>query len=255
MGLRQRVLLALTCAAWVAACGGETAGELISIEIAVRAAPAEAADLDAFETDTGYAVTLQEASVRIGPILAFSPEATARREQGVWGRLQDAWVSTAHAHGGIDLVSGRVVRAEWLDPVTIDALDADTQVLGEVQAEQGVVDAVTLELSRATGVGAQVNVRGDAERRDEALSFEGALTLEDDPVSARRVELVHEHIELTEGGRLTVIVHPDRLLRGADLARAPTEDGLSTLSPDSQPGRAFAIAARSPSAFSIEWRP
>lgn len=252
-----------TLAPWIAgmllltaaACGGETSGELVTIEVAVKSAPAEAERADTFENDTGYAVTLEEARVRIGPIFAFSPEASARRERTALEHLQESFVSTARAHGGIDLVSGRVVRAEWLEPVTLDLLDTETDVLGEIEAEQGLVDAITLELSRADGEGPQVTVRGEAERGDEALSFEGALTLEDEPVAGRRVELAHEHIELTQGGRLTIIVHPDRLLRGADLARAPIEDGRATLSPDSQPGRAFAIAARSPAAYSIEWRP
>jgi hypothetical protein len=238
----------------VAACGGETPGELVTIELALRSEPADAESVASFETDTGYAVTLEEASVRIGPIFAFSPEALAAKSP-LWERLQASFVSTAHAHGGIDLVSGRVVRAEWLEPVTLDALETETQLLGEIQAEQGVVDAITLELSRGGREGAQIVVRGAAEQDEAQLSFEGALTLEDDPVSARRVELVHEDIEITEGGRLTIVVHPDRWLRGAELARAPVEDGVATISADSQPGRAFAIAARSPAAFSIEWRP
>lgn len=253
MGLlstRVACLLALV----TSACGGETPGELVTIELALRSEPADAESVESFETDTGYAVTLEEASVRIGPIFAFSPEALATRRSG-WELLQESLVSTAHAHGGIDLVSGRVVRAEWLEPVTVDALDTETQLLGEIQAEQGVVDAITLELSRAGSEGAQVVVRGEAEQGEERLSFEGALTFEDDPVSARRVELAHEDIELTEGGRLTIVVHPDRWLRGAELARAPVEDGVAMFSADSQPGRAFAIAARSPAAFSIEWRP
>jgi hypothetical protein len=236
------------------ACGGETPGELVTIELALRSEPADAESLASFETDTGYAVTLEEASVRIGPIFAFSPEAMAKK-QSPWELLEESLVSTAHAHGGIDLVSGRVVRAEWLEPVTVDALETETQLLGEIQAEQGLVDAITLELSRAGREGAQVVVRGEGEQGEAQLSFEGALTLEDDPVSARRVELVHEDIEITEGGRLTIVVHPDRWLRGAELARAPVEDGVATFAPDSQPGRAFAIAARSPAAFSIEWRP
>ena len=247
--IRSACCLLLT----VTACGGDTPGELVTIEVAVKSAAAEADALDSFETDTGYAVTLDEASVRIGPILAFSPEALARAEEPILDAL--SFVSTAHAHGGIDLVSGRVVRAEWLEPVTIDALEGEARVLGEIEAEAGIVDAITLELSRASDDGAQVRVRGEAQQGEQALTFEGALTLDDEPVSGRRIELVHEYIELTEGGRLTIIVHPDRLLRGADLSRAPLQDGASILTDDSQPGRALAIAARSPAAFSVEWRP
>lgn len=245
------------CAALAAlamACGGETAGEVVAIEIAVKSAPSEGDSVSEFETDTGYAVELAEASIRLGPIFAFAPEPMARAEPSLWEMLAEGLVPTAHAHGGVDLVSGRIVRAEWLEPVTLDVLDTDAVVLGEIDAERGVVDAITLELARAASKGAQVRVRGGATREDEAVAFEGSLTLGDDPLD-RRVELVHEHIELTDGGRLTIVVHPDVWLRDADFSRATVVDGAWQLEPGSQPGRAFEIGARSPAAFSIEWRP
>jgi hypothetical protein len=241
-------------AALAMACGGETAGEVVTIELALKSAPSEGDSVSELETDTGYAVELEEASIRLGPIFAFAPEPMARTKPTLWQTLGEGFVSVAHAHGGVDLVSGRTVRAEWLEPVTLDALDTETVVLGEVEAEQGVVDALTLELAREASEGAQVSVRGSATRDTAALSFEGSLTLGDD-AQDRRVELVHEHIELTDGGRLTIIVHPDVWLRDADFARAPVDDGTSSLEPESQPGRAFQIGARSPAAFSIEWRP
>jgi hypothetical protein len=245
------------CAALAAlamACGGDTAGEVVTIEIALKSASSAGDSVSEFETDTGYAVELEEASIRLGPIFAFAPEPMARAEPSLWDMLGEGFVPVARAHGGVDLVSGRIVRAEWLEPVTLDALDTDAVVLGEIEAEQGVVDAITLELPRAASKGAQVSVRGDATRDDETFAFEGSLVLGDDPLD-RRVELVHEHIELTDRGRLTIVVHPDVWLRDADLSRATVVDGARQLEPDSQPGRAFRIGARSPAAFSIEWRP
>jgi len=238
-----------------AACGGETAGELISIEVALRSEPAESDALASFETDTGYSVELDEASVRVGPILAFSPEARAEAPRSILRLVSDALVPVAQAHGGVDLVSGRLVRAEWLEPVTLDALDGETVVLGEVQAEAGAVDAVTLELAREGAEGAQLELRGEAARDGQTLAFSGELILDDNPL-ARRIELVHEDFALTEGGRLTIVVHPDVWLRDAELARAPVDaEGMAQLAPDNQPGRALEIGARSPAAYSIEWRP
>jgi len=237
------------------ACGGETAGEVVTIEIALKSAPSEGDSVSDFETNTGYTVALEEASVRLGPLFAFAPEPMARARPSLRQLLSEAFVSVAHAHGGVDLVSGRMVRAEWLEPETLDALDTDAFVLGEIEAEQGVIDAITLELAREASEGAQVELRGTAARDGETVAFEGSLTLGDDPLE-RRVELVHEHIELTAGGRLTIVVHPNAWLRGAELDRAPVDgDGVASLTQDSQPGRAFEIAARSPAAFSIEWRP
>jgi hypothetical protein len=236
------------------ACGDATAGEIVTIEIALKSAPSAGDSVAELETDTGYAVELEQASIRLGPIFAFAPEPMARAEPSLWDRLGECFVSIARAHGGVDLLSGRVVRAEWLEPATLDALDDDTVVLGEIEAEQGVIDAVTLELAREASEGAQVRVRGIATREDETLAFEGLLTLGDDPVD-RRVELVHEPIDLTDGGRLTIVVHPDVWLRDADFSRAHVVDGTWTLAPDRQPGRAYRIGARSPAAFSIEWRP
>jgi hypothetical protein len=236
------------------ACGGDTAGEVIAIEIALKSAPSRRDSVSEFETDTGYAVALEAASIRLGPIFAFAPDPMARAKTPLWDTLGQGFVSVAHAHGGVDLVSGRIVRAEWLEPVTLDVLATDDVVLGEIEAERGVVDAVTLELARAAAKGAQVRVRGSATREDEKVAFEGSLTLGDDPLD-RRIELVREHIELTDGGRLTVVVHPDVWLDDADLARATVTDGTWTLTPESQPGRALHIGTRSPAAFSIEWRP
>lgn len=245
---------ALLIALAVPACGGETAGELVTIEVAIRSEPSEGGSVTRFETDTGYAVELEDAHVRIGPIFAFAPEPMARLERSPWGRLRGSFVSVARAHGGVDLISGRTVRAEWLEPVTLDALDTDAVVLGEVQAERGLVDAITLELAREGGDGPQVIVGGDAARAGEVVRFEGAVLLGDEALD-RRVELVHEHIELTEGGRLTLVVHPDVWLRDAEFARAPVQDGASRLTSDTQPGRALQIGVRSPAAFSLEWRP
>jgi hypothetical protein len=254
MMLRSALALALVLGVTAAACGGDTAGEVVVIEVALRSAPSEGGSVAEFETDTGYAIELETARVRLGPIFAFAPESMARAKPSAWEMLREGFVSVAHAHGGIDLVSGRVVRAEWLEPVTLDALDTETVVLGEIEAEQGAVDAITIELAREAAKGAQVTLGGNAARAAEQLSFEGTLTLGDDPL-ARRVELAHEHLALTDGGRLTITVHPDVWLRDAELGRAPVDDGVSTLTPDSQPGRALDIAARSPAAFSIEWRP
>jgi hypothetical protein len=251
---RRTSMLALLLGLLAVACGGETAGEIVVIEVALKSEPSAGGSATEFDTDTGYAVELETARLRLGPIFAFAPEPVARAKPSAWDMLRGGLVSVARAHGGIDLVSGRVVRAEWLEPVTLDALDTATVVLGEIEAEQGVVDAITLELARAASEGAQLRLSGSASRDGERLSFEGSLALGDDPLE-RRVELVREPIELTDGGRLTIVVHPDVWLRDAEIGRAPVDDGVSTLTPDSQPGRALDIAARSPAAFSFEWRP
>src|SRR5688572_9306943 len=149
MLLRTWRIGALASLALAAACGGDTAGEVVVIEVALASAPRDSDSVAEFETDTGYAVELETARVRLGPIFAFAPEALARAKPSAWDMLREGLVSVAHAHGGIDLVSGRVVRAEWLEPVTLDALATETVVLGEIEAEQGVVDAITLELARA----------------------------------------------------------------------------------------------------------
>jgi hypothetical protein len=241
------------CALVLVACGGETAGEIVSLEIALESVADEGQELGAFETDTGYTVALDEARVRLGPILAFAPEPMAR--SSVLDRLSDALLPVARAHGGVDLVSGRIVRAEWLEPVAFDVLEPASVVLGTIEAEAGAVDAITVELARAGEAGPQLYVRGSAMRDGEAFPFEGELTLGDDPLM-RRVELVRRDIALSEGGRLTLRVHPSTWLRDADFARAPLDDeGSALLDPDSQPGRAFAIGARSPAAFSITWEP
>jgi hypothetical protein len=243
--------------AFALACGGETAGEIVAIDIALESAADEERALGAFETDTGYTVELEAASVRLGPIFAFAPEPIARRARvkPLFELVSDALVPVARAHGGVDLVSGRIVRAEWLEPVTLDLLEPDLVVLGTVDAEAGAVDAITVEIARAGQGGPQLHVRGTATRAGEAIAFEGELGLDDDPLE-RRIELVRQDIALTQGGRLTLRVHPSAWLRDVEFSRAPPGDaGTAILTSNSQPGRALQIGARSPDAFSIDWEP
>jgi len=196
-----------------------------------------------------WEVVLEEARIALGPAYAFAPR---EEELTFLERLSPR--SIARAHGGFDPLDGRMVRAELLDQVAVDALSADPVVLPTL-AEVGPSNelAVTLlpptDANEAVMHGHQAWVRGVATRGDEERVFEGGLVVEDEG-SARRVSNIDLDAVFSEGGTLTVQVDARRWLDGVDFERIPAE-----ITPDSQAHAAWRIGARSPAAYAVTWTP
>jgi hypothetical protein len=251
---RATALATLVWLALASACGGETEGQ--SIALRWRATGSDAAT--AFATDTGWQVTLAEARIGLDSISAIAGEPQSR---GAVALLSDLLVPVARAHGGHDDASGRRVRAEWLDPVAIDALAAGPERLGTVIAEAGDVAAIKLELARSAAKlpdslhGFQAYVRGTAERDQMRVPFAGGVHVANDE-PARRVE-TKVKLELSDGGALSVAVHAEEWLRDAEFDRLPeADDGAEReITADDQVGRAMLIGVRSPDAFEVTYQP
>lgn len=236
------------------ACGGSTEGRTIQIELAFEGSPAARAP---FTTGTGWEVELSAARVALGPIYLFAPEGSARARSGLL-------VSTAHAHGGVDVLTGRRVRAELLEPVMVDALAERAAPAAMLIAEAGPIDAAMLEISRVRdlpeGEARALYVAGTARRagdggEDEVIAFEGVLAL-GDPALERRIEITREAIDLEAKPRLTLRVQPEIWLDGARFERlaaaAPNDpDAPRPITAGDQVGRALRIGARSPDAYAL----
>jgi hypothetical protein len=254
----QSCVAALAACAWLtlaSACGGETAGESITLRWQAAGADDTA---KTFTTDTGWQVTLDEAQLGLESISAIASEPQSR---GAVAFLSDLLVPVARAHGGHDDANGRRVRAEWLDPVALDALAAEPRRLGNVIAEAGDIATIKLELARSADAlpgslhGFQAYVRGSAEKDGARVPFAGGVHLAaDEP--ARRVE-TKVKFELFDGGALVVSVHPEEWLREAEFGRLPeADDGADREIPaDSQVSRAMSIGVRSPDAFEVMYQP
>jgi hypothetical protein len=253
----RRIVFALSAFVAVAApasCGHGTGGRLVSIEWAVAGVAEEGHALGESVTDLGWHVRLSEAWLSIGTMRAHRPTGLLTR-QGWPGLL----VSRARAHGGGSYESDGP-RAEWLEPVTVNALYPEPQVLGWDVAEAGAIDRVEVELQAAQGIwptflaGALLWVRGEAEREGSVVRFEGRLTL-----SGAETILVVDNIAavgtLEEGGRLTVGVRTGRWFEGLqfDLLEPGGDDDFATIEPGTQARNALYLGARSPRAFTVTW--
>ncbi|MEY4582470.1 MAG: hypothetical protein RL701_7173 [Pseudomonadota bacterium] len=249
--------ISVTCAlavSWIAACGSETAGKLVTVTWQFdQNSTGENAD---FTTATGYAVHLDEALLNVAAAYAYAP-ASATQSAVAW--LSHWGVSVAHAHGGLDAESGRKVLAEWPmseGAAVVDALASNTLKLQSSSAEAGTVAAVKLELAAsATGPQAQLHggsmfVRGRAERDDVRMAFAATVALEA-ALEARSIDLTSLDEPLDADAVLHVAVHPAVWFQHCEFAELPTAttDDAVDVAADTQVGRALVIGVRSPEAF------
>src|SRR5690606_27944659 len=133
MNLRAVLRLAATLLVASFACSSGTTGRVVAIDARFVGDPSATS----FDTSLGFDVTLERAELVVGPVYAFAPadEPIATRPRAL--RLR----SVARAHGGLDPLDGRKVRAEVLERVLVDALSdtlSDTPRTFEALAEEGV---------------------------------------------------------------------------------------------------------------------
>lgn len=230
------LMLLTTAALWPAACA-DTPGAVVPIEVAARGV----GNPEPFETSTGWTVTLDEAWVAVAAFRAYA-------EGSVMARFGP---SLALAHGGTDPLNGRRVRAEWLEPVVLDALDPTARTLGTIDAETGSLDEASVTLDEPTGGDTRGHVawvRGTATRGEDTIHFEGGLTLEDE-VLIRRVENIALEGELAEGDRWVLTADPKLWLADAAFDRLD-EGEPRTITPESQVHGALRLGLRNSRAWS-----
>lgn len=228
MRLSIAVVLAL------AACGESgTGGQVVRYRLA-----AEPVGGSSFATRTGWQVELEEARIAVGPLYLYAnPPPSAFRPL-------DLILPAAHAHSGFDEYDGGEVRGELLEPVIVDAIGG-LQELAELEGVAGPIRSAGLDLLPEVD-GHQAFVRGHATRGDEAISFEGWLTLPSDPRD-RRVVGIPVEVELAEGTQVVLQIHVDRWFSDADFSALPG----GAITSDTQVHTAWRLGARGWGAFTI----
>ena len=210
--------LALTLAA--PSCNAGTGGRLVPIELRLVGDPSASR----FTTALGFEVTLDEAELVVGPLYAFAPadEPITRRTHGA--------LAVAHAHGGLDPLDGRKVRAETL-------------------AEEGTIDElrVGLEAEPTQLDGHLARVVGTATRDDVTRAFEAFVDVGASP-NERRV-LVPFAAELTEGSVLELRLDPRAWLDGVAFDRLGACESPCDFPDGSQAATAAALGVRSVRAY------
>lgn len=239
--------IGLGVAAWIAVACTSTAGVPITLTLELESLSDGAAT-----TPTGWRVELDEAWVLIGPVYAYAPldedaMAMARRLLGP---------PVAHAHGGFDPLTDRLVRAEYLDQVAFDALSNDPLNLGEIDGLLGAVDEASavldapLEDADGPTRGHHLWVAGTATRDDETVRFEGGLDLPEEGLSRRVDAIAVDGPPLAEGSVLRLGVDASAWLAEADFSSlVGAGSDVRTITPDLQPYRAWRLGARSPDSF------
>jgi hypothetical protein len=228
----------------LAACGGETAGELVEIDLSIQVQGQDDLPVGTFETETGFRVVLEEARLGLSSIMVY-----AQQEQAF--KLSDLFLGHALAHGGYDPFNGKRVRVEYAEPVIVDLLDTAPKELGSVEAEAGAMESATLIFAELAGRSAQAYVRGTATQGDDVIPFEGELTLPDERL-LRRVDGIPIQGSISALGELRVSIRPHLFFDEAHFERLEGAD-TRQLTADTQVHTSWVFGIRSTKTYEAEW--
>ena len=230
----------------LSACG-TTPGRAIAFAVEVAGA-----DLPPFVTSTGWQVTLEEASISLGPVYVYAPEPAPVVA------LSRALVPLARAHGGTDPFGQRELRAEILEQHPIDALDGAPQPLGIAVGSEGDSSDLVLALAPPhapsdASHGRTLWIAGLAEKDGALVPFEGGLDFPDEGL-ARFVEGVPIAAHMDSLGTLRIELHVERWLDQAHFDRLEMRGGdRATITDGDQVSLAWRLGARHPDAYGARW--
>lgn len=239
-----------------AACDAGTSGRLAEVSFSASALAESGAPLGVFSTDTGWSVVLTEAKLVLGGVYVFSPDPAER------SALASLFAPPlARAHGGVDPLAGRTVRAQWLEPFVLDALSTTVVDLGADLAEVGEADALELRLVpppsalAAATSGHVAYVAGTATKGAVTVDFAGGLDVPD-VGTQRRIESIAFDATLDDGGRVALGLRVATWFRGVHFDRLPPADpasGIAPLAAGSQPYEALRLGIRNPLSYEASY--
>ena len=244
-----------------AACDSGTSGRLGEVSLTASSLAEGSAPLGVFTTDTGWSVVLTEAKLVLAGVYAFAPDPA---EQAALASLFAPGLlapGLARAHGGVDPLANRKVRAQWLDPLVFDALSAAPVELGPELAELGATDALELRLAPPPAElapetqGHVAYVAGTATRGATTIDFQGGIDVPD-VGTTRRIESIAFEATLAAGGVVSLGLRPATWFRGVELERLPAPDpstGVTALVAGSQPYEALRLGIRNPLAYEASY--
>lgn len=254
---RHRLALTLTLAVAAAAgCGDSTGNALVRFRAQGAGVERDVSEPLRFTNDQGWAVTLTEARMALGPVyLNTVPPLEARRWRApsidrLLPALGDLLIAPAWADGSDQLGAGRVV-AQVTSQVEVDLL-SPTPVPFTAGGDGTSDPARSAEVwlyNRSSLRDAAVRVAGVARKDDVEVPFAGAVVADASLVTssapldvARRVRGIPVDITAREGGTLTLRVDPRPWFRGASfdaLTANPVDaEGRHPFTPADNVGRA-----------------
>lgn len=235
------------------ACDADTGGAIVPVALSVQSLPEPGSPLGVFTTDTGWDVVLTDARIELGSFYAFAKDAIDDPFASLLGP------SIARAHGGIDPLSGRRVRAQYLEPVVVDALVATESALGTILAEAGELEVAEVRLTdpnpanAAALHGGHLYVAGTATKDATSVDFAGAVTIPDEGTS-RRIEGIAIDGSLASGTTIELSLEAARFFGGVHFDEMPVADpmtGIRPIAPGSQPYAAIGLGLRNPRAYAV----
>lgn len=221
---RRHLLLAS-----LAACGGTGRSR--------RTFPVEiAAKLPTAPNDFGWAVTLERASVGVGPVRFFTGKvAIARRFD-----LSSLFIGTAYAHPG-HYMQGEAL-AELLTTAEVDLLGAPVE-LGIAEAVTGEYGSLQLTLGNPGAT-----LAGTATKDGTTVRFVTSAVTPPTPLEG----VAFERDLQTELGAVRIEVEIAKWLRRMDFSKAPVVDGLATVD-SGEALNGFERGIEDTSAYLVTW--
>lgn len=257
-GRRALRLAALTgLASALSYCGGSTRGTPIELEVEVTATAASG-DPARFETATGWAVTLDEAAVRFGPVWFYGGGRRASLE------LPRPGLRAALAHPADGTFDRGPVLSEILAQHAVDLLAGPTP-LGTYEGIEGQLETLEVQLrpdgygplgidaAAAALDGATFRLAGVAQKDGARVPFvaEGDL-----PEAQQVIDSIDTDLSLDgRSGRLVIEIHLDEWLGLVEFSALSTTDpsGDFVFAADQQPTAALHRGLRSRFAYRARW--
>lgn len=231
-----------------AGCGGQTSGEIVELDFAVRSDALAGAP---FVNALGWSIELSRARVAIASLQLFElgqPSSTHARWR--WPGL-----SVAQAHPGHVADAG--VRAEMIQPAVVDLAEGP-RPLGRGRGIAGQVGSGYLSFDPTALDGWALWLEGRADRDGASRDFVART-------STNALESWHGDPEIwgcpvdadavTGDGRVELVVSPRLWLDEIDFTVLPDTDGPTELDPLSPASSDFVAAARSPQGWSFHVEP
>ncbi len=251
-------------------CGDKTAGEALNFDTAALGVTESGTPNQAFTNSKGWRITLESASLAVGPVYYYSSEAQA----GLLDRLftiKSAYACPAHAQYDKGMVLGEIRQQ-----VVVDLLAESPTPTGVSEGEKGHCQMFELHFHPPGEIPAASNdaafepldghsfaISGVAEKDGVEIPFSSYMIIPDES-TMRIVESIPADLVLDGRSGLAVTrIHIDRQLANLDFASITDEsgacleeagEGACLIGEDSQAHLAWLYGVRSRECYSLEWR-
>lgn len=232
------------------ACGGSTTGELLELDVTMRA------DVDGgepFENAHGWVVTLTRIDVALAALHVFEDAAYVPEPETALHRALS--IAEAHAHAGHLEEAG--IRGELLGARVLD-LASGSQPLGVAGGVSGPVGSGHVAFEPDALGGWAVWLEGRADRGSERRLFRARAAAADVMSNHGDPEVWGCPVDVSafdDDGRLQVVACPSRWLDDVDFGMQPELSEPTDLDPLVGTHGAFVAGLRDPMGWRFEYEP